>query len=402
MNSEQANVLDLIKIKFGDFQNIDDNDTTNDTANDTANDTVNTNTIENVNDNNNKNINSYKTIHNVFFFECFKEEEKKFRLYLEDIRNINAQYTELTIQEWLVQTDMAKPVQEQSKTDILIHCPTDLISIRTQSIVPERWINSGTLKGILSRSTGYDHLQRYGTVSGIGLGYLPHYCSRSVAEHATVLWMSLLKKIPQQREQWKTFNRNNLTGREFMSKNILVVGVGNIGYQVIEIAKRIGLNALGVDINKKHSNVKYVNLKHGLKRADIIVCCMNLTPNNRDYFEYGVLKKAKKGVIFVNVSRGELSPCQDLLLLIKEGHLGGVGMDVYPNENGFAVKLRNGIENDLTEEDMAILEMSTYQNVILTPHNAFNSEESLDRKVKDSITQTVNFLETGGFVWTTF
>ena len=77
-------------------------------------------------------------------------------------------------------------------------------------------------------------------------------------------------------------------------------------------------------------------------------------------------------------------------------------MDVYPNENGFAVKLRNGIENDLTEEDMAILEMSTYQNVILTPHNAFNSEESLDRKVKDSITQTVNFLETGGFVWNTF
>ena len=225
MNSGQTNVLDLIKTKFGDFQNIDDNDNAN------ANTIENVNENVNDNDNDNKNTNSRDIkSHNVFFFECFKEEEKKFRLYLEDIRNINAQYTELTIQEWLVQTDMAKPVKDQSKTDILIYCPTELISIRTQSIVPERWVNGGTLKGILSRSTGYDHLQRYGTISGIGLGYLPHYCSRSVAEHATVLWMSLLKKIPQQREQWKTFNRNNLTGREFMSKNILVVGVGNIGY----------------------------------------------------------------------------------------------------------------------------------------------------------------------------
>ena|GEM_PF-3828272 len=57
---------------------------------------------------------------------------------------------------------------------------------------------------------------------------------------------------------------------------------------------------------------------------------------------HDLLKKAKKGAVFVNVARGELSPTKDLLWLLDEGHLSGIGLDVYENESELAIRLRTG------------------------------------------------------------
>jgi D-lactate dehydrogenase len=121
-------------------------------------------------------------------------------------------------------------------------------------------------------------------------------------------------------------------------------------------------------------------------------------PDNRGYFHRTLLERAKPGVIFVNVARGELSPARDLLHLLDGGHLGGVGLDVYDNESELGVILRQGLPAD-DEAMRACIELSKRENAILTPHNAFNTREALERKAGQSVDQVTHFLAKKAFIW---
>lgn len=317
--------------------------------------------------------------YDVYFYEAFEEESAALRSFLN--HQINAGFTWQTIQE---------------AGDVLP--PARLISIRTQSIIPVQWAKS--LNGVLSRSTGYDHLISYRERTNLNLvcGYLPLYCNRAVAEQALLLWMALLRKLPRQMKQFNNFSRDGLTGHECQGKTLLVVGVGNIGYQVVKIGRGMGMQTFGVDIVRKHDDINYLDIEEGIAAADIIVCAMNLTKKNVGYFDYKLLKKAKSGIIFVNIARGELSPAEDLLRLLRENHLGGIGMDVYEAEGTLATALRKG-QPAIDPIVAATLELTKWDNVILTPHNAFNCEESVIRKSEQSIRQIEKFLNSGQFVW---
>ncbi len=316
----------------------------------------------------------------VFFYEAFKEEADALKKLLP--KEIQAGFT------W-------KSIQEYEKDD-----PScTLISIRTQSVLPTEW--SRRLKGILTRSTGYDHIENYlGNSHGyVYCGYLPLYCNRSVAEQAMLMWMSLLRKLPHQIAKFPQFNRDGLTGQECEGKVLLVVGVGNIGYEVVKIGRGLGMNVRGVDIVQKHDSVNYVSIEEGIRDADIVVCAMNLTPENHGYFDYPCLKKTKPGALFINIARGEMSPSADLLRVLEEGHLGGVGLDVYNHESELAVSLREA-RSSADDDVRATLKLAEHPRVLLTPHNAFNTREAVERKVTQSIQQITHFLEHGKFLWT--
>jgi D-lactate dehydrogenase len=301
----------------------------------------------------------------VYFYEAFEEETEALRRRLPKDSRVG--FTKKTIQE-------AADVEP----------PARLISIRTQSTIPVTWLTR--LSGVLSRTTGYD------TVSGLPVpcGYLPLYCSRAVAEQALLLWMALLRKLPEQIQHFTTFNRDALTGSECASKKLLVVGVGNIGSEIVKIGQGLGMNVRGVDLVEKYPSASYVSIEEGLPWADIIVSAMNLTPDNVGYFNYALLKRAQAGVLFVNVARGELAPTADLVRLLDEGHLAGAALDVYENESKLAVSLRTG---------RGTFPLLGRPNVILTPHNAFNTQEAVDRKAEQSVQQVEHFLKHGKFLW---
>ncbi len=315
----------------------------------------------------------------VFFYEAFEEESQALGRSLPS--HVTAGFT------W-------KTIQEQGDREP----PASIISVRTQSIIPIAWATK--VSGILSRSTGYDHIESYRRECGtdIPCGYLPLYCSRAVAEQAMLLWVSLLRKLPQQMDHFTRFHRDGLTGEECKDKTLLIVGVGNIGYEVVKIGDGLGMDVLGVDVVKRHSLVSYVLIEEGISRADVIVCAMNLTSENVGYFNYRLLKRAKQGVIFINVARGEISPSVDLLRLLDENHLGGVGLDVYNHESELAVSLRSGDKSE-EEEVRATLELTKHPNVVLTPHNAFNTWQAVERKIHHTIQQITHFFEHGTFLW---
>ncbi|HUJ72218.1 MAG TPA: 2-hydroxyacid dehydrogenase [Verrucomicrobiae bacterium] len=301
----------------------------------------------------------------VFFYEAFEEEVAALRRRLP--LSVRADFT------W-------KTIQEAGDTEP----PAPLVSIRTQSVIPAAW--TGKVRGIVSRTTGFDHLV------GIQLpyGYLPHYCSRAVAEQAILLVMALLRKLPQQTGQFPRFYRDGLTGRECTGKKLLVVGVGEIGSEIVKIGIGLGMDVRGVDILQKYPYVTYSSIEEGLAWADVIVCAMNLTKENGGCFNYKVLKQARRGVVFVNVARGELSPTNDLLKLLDEGHVSALALDVYENESKLAVALRSGKSG---------FPLLGRPNVILTPHNAFNTAEAVERKAEQTIRQIEHFLKNGEFLW---
>jgi len=310
---------------------------------------------------------------NVVFYEAFKEEEGLLRQFLP--KEISVKFTSQTIQE---------------KQESI--CPSDVISLRTQSVIPESW--SDQLSGILTRSTGYDHLLAYQekTKTKAILGYLPDYCARAVAEQAILMMLFLLRKTKLQMQNFIHFKRDSITGYECEGKNLLVVGVGRIGSQIIKIGQGLGMNVKGVDIEPKVKEMEHVELKEGMPWADVVVCALPLTKETRGMLNYDCFRRAERSVIFVNISRGEISPTKDLRKLLGEGILFGLGMDVYEGEKDIADNMRNSKKGADAKTKM-ILELEKRDNVIFTPHNAFNTQEAVYKKAEQSIAAIRMFLE---------
>lgn len=308
----------------------------------------------------------------VYFYEVFEEE---------------ARWIHTLIGPRLKYGLTDKTIQESGHADP----PAPIISVRTQSVIPVEWQHG--LKAVLSRTTGFDNLKAYKKAIGapVVLGYLEEYATRAVAEQAILLMMALFRKLPRQMEQFKKFNRDGLTGIECRGRRLLVVGVGRIGGEIVRLAQGLGLEVRGVDIVRRHDFVDYVEKEEGLRWAEVIICAMNLTEENYHYFSYDVLKKARPGVIFVNIARGEHAPLADMLRLMKEGHLGGLALDVFEDEPEVGSAMRTGrVEN--SEQARLVAELLEFPNVIFTPHNAFNTAEALERKVRFSVDEIFYFL----------
>jgi D-lactate dehydrogenase len=315
----------------------------------------------------------------VYFYEAFEEEAAALRRLLP--ASFSAGYTDLTIQE----AGHDAP-------------PARVISVRTQSQLPLAW--APALQAILSRSTGYDHLAAYAaaTTTPVALGYLPLYCHRAVAEQAMLLWMALLRRLPVQMRQFHDFHRDGISGFECEGRTLAVVGVGHIGREVCRIGGALGMRVLGVDRNPQHAEVNYVAIDDALPQADVLVCAMDLNASNHGYFSAARWNQVKRGAVFVNISRGELSPSAELVAALNAGQLSAVGMDVYNHESLLAVALRTKHPSD-DAEVQATLELARRDDVICTPHNAFNSFEAVERKSDHSVQQIVALRETGRFLW---
>ena len=320
--------------------------------------------------------------YDVFFYEAFAEEAERL-LHYAAAAGLRVGHSPLTIQE----TGHAAP-------------PAPVVSLRTQSIFPPAW--APLLRGILTRSTGYDHLFAYRDAVGGAcppLGYLPLYCVRAVAEQALLLWTALLRRLPRQLAEFDRFRRDHLTGRENPGKTLALFGVGHIGYEIWRIATALGLIVRGVDPVRRHADVAYAEPAEALAQADIVVCAMNLTPRNRGYFTRDVLAQTQRRPILVNVARGEFTPAAVLEAALDDGLLSGVALDVFNEEATLAPALRTGDAAALSPDNQALLRLRKRHDVLLTPHNAFNTIEAVERKSEQSIRTLLQFRKTGQFLW---
>ncbi|HKJ68118.1 MAG TPA: NAD(P)-dependent oxidoreductase [bacterium] len=328
--------------------------------------------------------------YDVAFYEVFKEEEEVLRKYLPE--GYDYLFTPKSIHE----TGQAQP-------------PATMISIRTQSEIPEVW--AGILDGIFTRSTGYDHLTRYLQTADqkVPAGYLPKYAARAVAEQAFLLTLMLMRKIDAQRKAMRHFSRDSLTGAELQGKILTVIGVGNIGSELIRIGYGLDMALLGVDIVRRRELVsqfglQYVPLDTGIARGNVIICALPLTEDTYQLLDYAALSNTSDSSILLNIARGEITPPADLLRLLEEEKLAGVGIDVFDQESTLGSYLRGEIvlekipNNYKREAVQANLDLIGHPRVIATPHNAFNTRESTERKARQTARNVESFLNDGEFL----
>ncbi len=324
------------------------------------------------------------------FYEAFEEEAEELEKLLP--KGHKYFFTWKSIQE----SDHIEPI-------------AGIISTRTQSKFPISWIDK--INAVITRSTGYDHVSAYFRECGksVDAAYLPEYAARAVAEQAMILWTSLLRILPLQLESMSTFHRDGLTGREIRGRNLSVLATGRIGRQIVDIAHGLGMNVTGFDISPdeslaaKYPGFKYASLEEALCNADVLVCALPLTDKTNRMLDRKMLGLVKKGAVFVNIARGEISPTEDLLELLEAGILSGIGLDVYDCEKDLASVLRGGASLESIPEERrktvaATLKLMRDTRAILTPHNAFNTEESVHRKSLETSKNLDAYFRTGRFI----
>jgi len=322
-------------------------------------------------------------IKKIIWAESFAEEEEKTKSLL----------TGLTKVEFYRQ-----PLHE---IDADLIPPGSLAVIRTHSKITKSI--QPRLAGILTRSTGYDHLTE---ITGkIPAGYLPDYATSAVTNYNLAAAYSLIRKIPESLKAMNNFSRNGLTGEELESFRAGIVGVGRIGGATAERLRALGVQVLGNDIKprtqwaQKHGIV-YVELDKLFSSCRLIFLTLPLTPLTRQMITYNLLKKLPDNSYLINSGRGEVLNHKDLLRALDENILSGAALDVYNYESQLAGLLQNNNqsgENNIREELQAIKTLIDGPRVITTPHNAFNTREALERKVKRTVESIKSFQQTNIF-----
>lgn len=234
------------------------------------------------------------------------------------------------------------------------------------------------IKYIATRSVGMDHIDRIAAEeSGIKIANVPAYSPQAIAEHAVALALALSRHLVQAVNQCLEFNfsLNHLTGFNFYGKTVGLIGLGHIGKAAIPIFKGLGCKILGYDIHPQQNllDLEEVELDRLYKQADIISLHIPLDAQSKYIINQTSIEKMKTGVMIINTARGALIKTTDVLIALKEGKIGYLGMDVYENEKGLF------FEDHETDQvrDPVLLELMHMPNVLITPHQAFLTKEAL-------------------------
>lgn len=261
------------------------------------------------------------------------------------------------------------------------------------------------LKFIATMSTGFDHIDLEACEKrGIKVSNLPFYGSKTVAEHTFALLLSLSRKIPQSiaRTRQGNFTLEGLRGFDLEGKTIGIVGLGQIGSEVAKLASGFGMRILAFDPKKnpvfaKKWKIKYTTLDYLLESADIISLHTSYNEKTHHLINKGNIRKIKKGAYLINTARGGLVETEALLLALKRGILAGVGLDVL-EEECFIKEEKELLTRPFQKTcDLRVVLHNHLlihnPKVIITPHNAFNSKEALQRILDTTIENIKAFLK---------
>jgi D-lactate dehydrogenase len=287
------------------------------------------------------------------------------------------------------------------------YADSEIISIFVHSEVDDKALDQlGDLKAIATRSTGFDHIDtEVCKERGIEVAYVPSYGENTVASHTIGLLLNIAHRISDgiDRTRKGDFSNQGLRGFDVHDKTIGVIGAsGGIGRHVVRMAKGLGMQVIGQDMEEdddfaKELEFEYVSLDDLCARSDVVTIHVPYSEATHHLIGSEQFKKMRDGVVFLNTARGGLVDERALLKALASGKVGAAGIDVIkaePQIREEAELLRIVLEDE--EKWGTLLANETLlrmRNVYVTPHNAFNTKEAIQRILDITLENIEGFIE---------
>ena len=261
--------------------------------------------------------------------------------------------------------------------------------------------NSG-VQMIAMRCAGFNNIDvAVAKEFGIPVVRVPSYSPHAVAEHAVALCLTLNRKIHRayNRVREHNFALNGLIGFDLAGKTIGVIGTGKIGKIAAQIFRGFDMRALAYDPYPatdwaKERGVEYVDLETLLHSSDVVTLHLPLTAATEHLLNAERLASMKPGAMLINTSRGKLIDTPALVENLLRGHLGGVALDVYEEEEGIFFEDHS---EHLLQDDI-LSRLLTFPNVLITSHQAFLTREALSEIARVTAENLARFAAGKAFI----
>jgi D-3-phosphoglycerate dehydrogenase len=282
-------------------------------------------------------------------------------------------WKDLEIERQILSSLDATLVAAQSgEEEELIQLAADVEGIFTNwKRVSKRVIASApSCKAIIRYGVGLDNIDvQFATESGIVVANVPEYCLEEVSDHAFALLLAMARKVTVFDRSTKNGIYNLALGPPFYrlrGKTLGLVGFGKIGKVVARKALGFGLKVIAFSRSGKSARVgtetvEAVSFSELLRRSDYISLHVPLARETRHLFNLEAFRQMKSTAFLVNTARGDVVDSQALLIALNDNLIAGAALDVLPKEP--------------PDTDDPLLR---HPKTIVTPHAAFNSEESLE------------------------
>lgn len=277
-----------------------------------------------------------------------------------------------------------------TKKNIAVAVEADCIYVRSFSQITKGILSKlPNLRFIATRSTGFDNIdidecrRRKIMVSNV-----PSYARNAVAEHTFGLLLTLAHSIVQGVQSTRTGSFvEGPQGFDITAKTLGVVGFGNIGTRVVEIAKGFGMRVfVNTRYPKRRSvkiqGVRFVDFPTLLQKCDIVSFHVPLTEETHHMLNRKNIMLLRRGSILLNTSRGEVVETKAIVWALSKGILRAAGLDVLENERELKTTQSDCIERRLMKDE----------RVLVTPHNAYHSKEAIDTILRISAENILAFL----------
>lgn len=287
-----------------------------------------------------------------------------------------------------------------NKNNVILTQGVDAVCIFVNDIADEevfRVMAENKVKILALRCAGYNNVDlRAAEKYKIPVVRVPAYSPYAVAEHTVALMLSLNRKIPRavNRTRDGNFSLNGLLGFDMHGKTVGIIGTGKIAKILIHILRGFGMNILAYDIYPdynfaRENQVVYTTLDELYHSSDIISLHLPLTEESKYMINDYSISKMKDGVMIINTGRGQLIHTAALIEGLKTKKIGFAGLDVYEEEGDYFYEDKS----DRIIDDDVLARLLSFNNVIVTSHQAFFTKEALDNIAETTFRNIVDYIE---------
>jgi D-lactate dehydrogenase len=252
------------------------------------------------------------------------------------------------------------------------------------------------VKLIALRCAGYNNVDLKAAKNRIKVVRVPAYSPHSIAEYTLALMLTLNRKIHRayNRTREGNFALEGLMGFEMIGKTAGIIGTGKIGKIVAQILKSMGINVLAYDLYPdmefaEKNGIRYASLDELYQNSDIISLHCPLTKETEYLINEDSIAKMKEGVMIINTGRGKLINTKDLIDGFKNKKIGSAGLDVYEEESDYFYE----DHSDIVIDDDILARLLTFNNVIVTSHQAFFTKEALSEIARITLQNIQDFFD---------